>query len=88
MLCASRMEVSTPRCDFLNEPNRRSMDWGCFPGVVRHFQTACRGWQGCEPQVGENFPSHVLFYIEREETIEVVRILCGGQDMGAEVERD
>lgn len=33
----------------------------------------------------KDFPNHVVFYIEREESIEVIRVLRGGQDMDVEV---
>jgi plasmid stabilization system protein ParE len=35
----------------------------------------------------ENFPNHVVFYIERDHAIEVIRVLCGGQDMSIEVQK-
>jgi plasmid stabilization system protein ParE len=35
----------------------------------------------------QDFPNHVVFYIEHDETIEVVRVLRGGQDMSVEVEK-
>ena len=35
----------------------------------------------------EQHPNHVVFYIERDETIEVIRMLRGGQDTNIEVEK-
>jgi toxin ParE1/3/4 len=35
----------------------------------------------------KDFPKHVVFYVECDDVIEVVRVLRGGQDMGIEVEK-
>jgi plasmid stabilization system protein ParE len=51
------------------------------------FQSTVPELQGMRPKLIIDFPHHIVFYIERDSVIEVVRVLGGGQDMGVEVEK-
>jgi plasmid stabilization system protein ParE len=49
------------------------------------FPTKVPELAGMRTRLVKDFPNHVVFYIEREESIEVIRVLRGGQDMDVEV---
>ena len=42
---------------------------------------------GVRTKLVKDFPNHVVFYIERDDAIEIIRVLRGGQDMCIEVEK-
>jgi len=42
---------------------------------------------GVRTKLVKDFPNHVVFYVEREFAIEIIRVLRGGQDMSIEVEK-
>lgn len=72
---------------FLERAEQTITGLALFPGSGALFPNSLPELAGMRTKLVKDFPSHVVFYIEREETIEVVRVLRGGQDMGAEVER-
>ena len=42
---------------------------------------------GVRTKSEKDFPNHVVFYVERDHAIEIMRVLRGGQDMSIEVEK-
>lgn len=58
-----------------------------FPESGAPFPSRVPELQGMRTKLVKDFPNHVIFYIEREDVIEVVRVLRGGQDMGVELEQ-
>jgi plasmid stabilization system protein ParE len=82
------MAASTPRCDYLNAPSKRSRVWRCFLRAALHSQAAFRNLAGMRTKLVKDFPNHVVFYVEHKETIEVLRVLRGGQDMSVEIEKN
>jgi plasmid stabilization system protein ParE len=58
-----------------------------FPESGAPFPSRVPELQGMRTKLVKDFPNHVIFYIEREDVIEVVRVLRGGQDMSIEVEK-
>jgi len=42
---------------------------------------------GVRTKLVKDFPNHVVFYVEREFAIEIIRVLRGGQDMSIELEK-
>jgi plasmid stabilization system protein ParE len=59
-----------------------------FPESGAPFATSVPDLAGMRTKLIKGFPNHVVFYIEREETIEVVRVMRGGQNMDVEVTKD
>jgi toxin ParE1/3/4 len=53
-----------------------------FPASGATFASSVSGMR---TKLVKDFPNHVVFYIEHDETIEVVRVLRGGQNMSVEV---
>ena len=49
------------------------------------FKTSVSELAGLRTRLVKDFPNHVVFYIERDDSIEVVRVLRGGQDTDVEV---
>ena len=56
-----------------------------FPESGGSFPTMVPELAGLRTKLVKDFPNHVVFYIEREDSIEVVRVLRGGQDMDVEI---
>ena len=77
------MAALTPRCDFLSVPKINGL--ALFPESGGPFATSVPELAGLRTKLVKDFPSHVVFYIERDDSIEVVRVLRGGQDMDVEI---
>ena len=58
-----------------------------FPASGAPFPSSLPELKGLRTKLVKDFPHHVVSYIEREKTIEIIRILRGGQDMSVEVEK-
>ncbi len=56
-----------------------------FPESGRPFVTSVPELVGLRTKLVKDFPNHVVFYIERDDSIEVIRVLRGGQDMDVEI---
>jgi toxin ParE1/3/4 len=72
---------------FLERAEQTIKGLALFPESGAPFPNRVPELAGMRTKLVKGFPKHVVFYIEREETIEVVRVLRGGQDMSVEVEK-
>ena len=52
------------------------------PFLSRHTELA-----GVRAKLVKDFPNHVVFYVERDHAIEIIRVLRGGQDLISEVQK-
>ena len=52
------------------------------PFLSRHPELA-----GVRAKLVKDFPNHVVFYVERDHAIEIIRVLRGGQDLISEVQK-
>ena len=57
------------------------------PSSGAPFWTDMPELRGMRTKLLKDFPNHVVFYIERDDVVEVVRVLRGGQDMATEIEK-
>lgn len=58
-----------------------------FPESGAPFPSSVPELAGMRTKLVKDFPNHVVFYIEHDDIIEVVRVLRGGQNMSVEVEK-
>ena len=72
---------------FLERAEQTIKGLALFPASGSPFPSRLPELVGLRTKLVKDFPNHVVFYIEREETIEVIRVLRGGQDMSIEVEK-
>ena len=72
---------------FLERAEQTINGLSLFPTGGALFPVRIPELRGLRTKIVKDFPNHVVFYIEREDAVEVVRILRGGQDMAAEVEK-
>jgi len=70
---------------FLERAEQTIKGLAMFPASGAPFPSRLPELEGLRTKLVKDFPNHVVFYIEREETIEVIRVLRGGQDMSVEV---
>lgn len=70
---------------FLERAEQTIKGLSLFPESGGPFPTKVPELSGMRTRLVKDFPNHVVFYIEREESIEVIRVLRGGQDMEVEV---
>ena len=70
---------------FLERVEQTIKGLSLFPASGAPFPSRLAELAGLRTRLVKDFPNHVVFYIEREEAIEVVRVLRGGQDMSVEV---
>jgi plasmid stabilization system protein ParE len=70
---------------FLERAEQTIKGLALFPQSGAPFATGVPDLEGIRTKLVKDFPNHVVFYVEREDSIEVVRVLRGGQDMGVEV---
>ena len=73
---------------FLERAEQTIKGLAMFPESGAPFPTRAPDLAGMRTKLVKDFPNHVVFYIEREESIEVVRVLRGGQDMSTEVAKN
>ncbi len=52
------------------------------PFLSRHSELA-----GVRTKSVKDFPNHIVFYIERDHAIEIIRVLSGGQDLNSEIQK-
>jgi toxin ParE1/3/4 len=72
---------------FLERTEQTIKGLSLFPASGAPFPSRHPELAGVRTKLVENFPNHVVFYIERDHAIEVIRVLCGGQDMSIEVQK-
>lgn len=72
---------------FLERAEQTIKGLGLFPESGAPFPSRVPELAGVRTKLVKDFPNHVVFYIVRDETIEVVRVLRGGQNMSVEVEK-
>lgn len=72
---------------FLERAEQTIKGLALFPASGAPFASSVADLTGMRTKLVKDFPNHVVFYIEQEETIEVVRVLRGGQNMSVEVEK-
>ncbi|HQX51399.1 MAG TPA: type II toxin-antitoxin system RelE/ParE family toxin [Planctomycetaceae bacterium] len=72
---------------FLERAEQTIKGLALFPASGAPFPSSVSELAGMRTKLVKDFPNYVVFYIEHEETIEVVRVLRGGQDMSVEVEK-
>jgi len=73
---------------FLERAEQTIKGLALFPASGAPFPSRLPELDGLRTKLVKDFPNHVVFYIEQEETIEIVRVLRGGQDMSVEVEKN
>jgi len=70
---------------FLERAEQTIKGLALFPESGGPFPNKVPELAGMRTKLIKGFPNHVVFYIEREESIEVICVLRGGQDMEVEV---
>jgi len=70
---------------FLERAEQTIKALALFPESGGPFKTSVPELTGLRTRLVKDFPNHVVFYIERDDSIEVVRFLRGGQDMDVEI---
>ena len=70
---------------FLERAEQTIKGLALFPSSGAPFKSSVPELAGMRTKLVKDFPNHVVFYIVHDETIEVVRVLRGGQDMSVEV---
>ena len=73
---------------FLERAEQTIKGLALFPASGAPFPSRLPELEGLRTKLVKDFPNHVVFYIEHAETIEIVRVLRGGQDMSVEVEKN
>jgi len=73
---------------FLERAEQTIKGLALFPESVSPFVTSVPDLAGVRTKLVKDFRNHVVFYIEREDAIEVVRVLRGGQDMDVEITKN
>ncbi len=72
---------------FLERAEQTIKGLALFPSSGAPFPSSVPKLAGMRTKLVKDFPNHVVFYVEHDESIEVVRVLRGGQDMSVEVEK-
>jgi toxin ParE1/3/4 len=72
---------------FLDRGEKTINGLSAFPESGAPFHSRLPELQRIRTRLVIDFRNHVVFYIERADFIEVVRILGSGQDMDAEIEK-
>ncbi len=70
---------------FLERAKQTINGLALFPESGALFATSAPELAGLRTKLVKDFPNHVVLYIERDDSIEVVRVLRGGQDMDVEI---
>lgn len=71
---------------FMDAAEQTINDLASCPESGAPFASRLPDLLGMRTKLVKGFPNHVVFYIERENMIEVIRMLRGGQDMAVQVE--
>lgn len=72
---------------FLERAEQTIKGLALFPASGAPFASNVPDLARMRTMLVRDFPNYVVFYIEHEASIEVVRVLRGGQDMSIEVEK-
>jgi toxin ParE1/3/4 len=72
---------------FLDRVEQTIKGLSLFPTSGSPFPSRQPELAGLRTKLVKDFPNHVVFYIERDHAIEIVRVLRGGQDMNIEVSK-
>lgn len=70
---------------FLNAAEQTINNLAIFPTSGAPFNSRIPELQGIRTKLVKKFPNYVVFYIEREDVIEVIRVLGAGQNMDVEI---
>jgi plasmid stabilization system protein ParE len=70
---------------FLERAEQTINGLALFPESGGPFASSVPELAGLRTKLVKDFPNHVVFYIERDDSIEVVRVLRSGQDMDVEI---
>ncbi|EMI20101.1 plasmid stabilization system [Rhodopirellula maiorica SM1] len=73
---------------FLQRAEQTIKGLALFPESGAPFVTSVPDLAGVRTKLVKDFQNHVVFYIERDDSIEVVRVLRGGQDMDVEITKN
>lgn len=73
---------------FLENTESTLKDVAAFPGAGSPFESDHPGLANLRFRRVKGFPKHLIFYVEHDDAIEVVRILHGARDLDAELERN
>ena len=83
-LAADNLDVALR---FLDDARQTIEQIAEFPSSGAPFPSRNSDLAKMRTKLMSNFPNYVIFYIEHEDSVEVVRILRGGQDMEEEIGR-
>ena len=72
---------------FLERAEQTIKGLSLFPASGAPFPSRHPELDGVRTKLVKDFPNHVVFYIEQDHAIEIIRVLRGGQDMSIEVEK-
>jgi len=72
---------------FLERAEQTIKGLAMFPASGAPFASSAAELTEMRTKLVKDFPNHVVFYIEHEDAIDIVRVLRGGQDMSVEVEK-
>ncbi|GAB5403104.1 MAG: hypothetical protein Aurels2KO_13350 [Aureliella sp.] len=73
---------------FLERVEQTIKGLAIFPASGGPFKASVPELAGMRTRLVKDFPNHVVFYVERDDSIEVIRVLRGGQDMGVEITKN
>jgi toxin ParE1/3/4 len=72
---------------FLERAEQTIKGLSLFPASGAPFLSRHPELAGVRTKFVKDFPNHVVFYIERDHAIEIIRVLRGGQDMRIELQK-
>jgi toxin ParE1/3/4 len=72
---------------FLERAEQTIKGLSLFPASGAPFPSRHPELAGVRTKLVKDFPNHVVFYIERDHAIEIIRVLRGGQDFTSEVQK-
>ena len=72
---------------FLERAEQTIKGLSLFPASGSPFPSRHPELTGVRTKLVKDFPNHVVFCVERDYAIEIIRVLRGGQDMSIEVEK-
>ncbi|QDS91595.1 Plasmid stabilization system protein [Roseimaritima multifibrata] len=73
---------------FLERAEQTIKGLALFPSSGSLFPSRNPEFAGLRTKLVKDFPNHVVFYVERQDAIEVIRVLRGGHDMSVAVEEN
>jgi toxin ParE1/3/4 len=72
---------------FLERAEQTLKGLSLFPASGAPFPSRHPELAGVRTKLVKDFPNHVVFYIERDDAIEIIRVLRGGQDVSIELQK-